>query len=73
MRTMRASATWLVAIVATLAVVPAARAQEGNEPYPATLHYGTGLINTPVAWVSPVSGDGWFNISGKRIVSSAAS
>ena len=67
MRTMRASATWLVAIVATLAVVPAAQAQEGNEPYPATLHYGTGLINTPVAWVSPVSGDGWFNISGKRI------
>ena len=67
MRTMRASATWLVAIVATLAVVPTARAQEGNEPYPATLQFGTGLINTPVAWVSPVSGDGWFNISGKRI------
>ena len=67
MRTMKASATWLAAIVATLAVVPAAYAQEGNEPYPATLHYGTGLINTPVAWVSPVSGDGWFNISGKRI------
>ena len=67
MRTMRTSATWLVAFVATLAIVPAAHAQEGNEPYPATLHYGTGLINTPVAWVSPVSGDGWFNISGKRI------
>ena len=67
MRTMRTSATWLVAIVATLAVAPVAHAQEGNEPYPATLHYGTGLINTPVAWVSPMSGDGWFNISGKRI------
>ena len=67
MRTMRTSATWLVAIVATLAAAPAAHAQEGNEPYPATLHYGTGLVNIPVAWVSPVSGDGWFNISGKRI------
>ena len=67
MRTMRASAPWLIAVVATLAGATTAGAQEGNEPYPATLHYGTGLINTPVAWVSPVSGDGWFNISGKRI------
>jgi len=67
MRTMRTSATLLVAVVATLAGATTARAQEGNEPYPATMHYGTGLINTPVAWVSPVSGDGWFNISGKRI------
>ena len=67
MRTMRASASWLVAVVATLAGGSAARAQEGNDPYPATMHYGTGLINTPVAWVSPNSGDGWFNISGKRI------
>ena len=67
MRTMRASAPWLIAVVATLAGATTARAQEGIDPYPATLHYGTGLINTPVAWVSPVSGDGWFNISGKRI------
>src|SRR5687768_13725469 len=67
MRTMRASAMWLVAIAASLAGVPSARAQEGVDPYPATLHFGTGLINTPVAWISPASGDGWFNISGKRI------
>lgn len=68
MRTMKASASLLVAVVATLAIdVSMARAQEGFDPYPATMHYGTGLINTPVAWVSPQSGDGWFNISGKRI------
>jgi hypothetical protein len=42
-------------------------AAQQQEPYAQTLTFGTGLINTPVAWVSPVSADGWFTISGKRI------
>ena len=68
MRTMRAGAAWLAAaVVATAAGATSVGAQQGSDPYPATLHYGTGLINIPVAWVSPSSGDGWFNISGKRI------
>src|ERR1700712_1421670 len=33
--------------------------------YPATLTYGTGLIDIPVAWVSPNSGDIWVTTSGK--------
>jgi hypothetical protein len=68
MRTMRAGAAWIAAaVVASVSGATSLGAQQGNDPYPATLHYGTGLINIPVAWVSPSSGDGWFNISGKRI------
>ena len=68
MRTMRAGAAWIAAaVVASISGATSIGAQQGNDPYPATLHYGTGLINIPVAWVSPTSGDGWFNISGKRI------
>jgi hypothetical protein len=68
MRTMRAGAAWIaVAVVASVSSATSIGAQQGNDPYPATLHYGTGLINTPVAWISPSNGDGWFNISGKRI------
>ena len=68
MRTMRAGAAWIAAaVVASVSGATSVGAQQGSDPYPATLHYGTGLINIPVAWVSPSSGDGWFNISGKRI------
>ncbi|HET7621435.1 MAG TPA: hypothetical protein VFK39_05980 [Gemmatimonadaceae bacterium] len=35
--------------------------------YPATLQFGTGLIDIPVAWVSPNSGDIWVQSSAKRI------
>src|ERR1700712_1609657 len=35
--------------------------------YPATLDYGTGLIDIPVAWVSPHSGDIWVQASGKIV------
>jgi hypothetical protein len=68
MRTMSASASWLAATVAaSLVGATAGGAQQGNDPYPATMYFGTGLINIPVAWVSPSNGDGWFNIAGKRI------
>src|SRR5665647_2192219 len=35
--------------------------------YPATLDFGTGLIDIPVAWVSPNSGDLWVTASGKIV------
>ena len=35
--------------------------------YPATLIFGTGLIDIPVAWVSPNSGDLWVTASGKIV------
>jgi hypothetical protein len=41
--------------------------------YPTTLQFGTGLINIPVAWVSPNSGDMWISASGKRLSTQAGS
>ncbi|MGI8496557.1 MAG: hypothetical protein ACR2OG_03095 [Gemmatimonadaceae bacterium] len=67
MRTMLSRAALLRgALAASLVVVSALPAQE-RAPYPATLNFGTGLVNIPVAWVSPRSGDVWLNTSGKTI------
>jgi hypothetical protein len=54
------------ALVAAMALPGALDAQQ-RVPYPATLQFGTGLINIPVAWVSPVNSDVWFQTSGKVI------
>ena len=67
MRTLRsARAPLRGALVASLALVPALAAQQ-RDPYPATLQFGTGLINIPVAWVSPRNADVWVQTSGKVI------
>jgi hypothetical protein len=50
------------AIVVLVAAAPAAAQQE----YPATLYWGTGLIDIPTAWVAPLTGDFFINYSGKR-------
>jgi hypothetical protein len=47
------------------AAVPAEPPQ--NDLYPATLDFGTGLIDIPVAWVSPTNGDLWVQTSAKHI------
>jgi hypothetical protein len=39
------------------------------DPYPASLDFGTGLIDIPVAWVSPNSSDFWLSYGAKRIPS----
>ena len=54
------------ALVAALALPSALSAQQ-RVPYPATLQFGTGLINIPVAWVSPINSDIWIQTSGKVI------
>lgn len=56
-------------IVATLACAAALPAQEsvGTLPYSATLTFGTGLINIPTAWVSPVNGEVWVSGSSRSI------
>jgi hypothetical protein len=54
------------ALVAALALSTAVDAQQ-RDPYPATLHFGTGLINIPTAWVSPRNSDIWIQTSGKVI------
>jgi hypothetical protein len=51
-----------VAIVALVAAAPVGAQQE----YPATLYWGTGLIDIPTAWVAPLTGDFFINYSGKR-------
>lgn len=64
MRTMRrAVATVTGALAATLSLAASAAAQQ-PDPYYETLHFGTGLIETPVAWVSPNNADAWFAIQG---------
>ena len=37
-----------------------------QQDYPQTLYWGSGLIDIPVAWVSPISGDFALNYSAKR-------
>jgi hypothetical protein len=69
MRRMRLSRTWVVAsLFASVAAAPQVGAQQ-QDPYPATLQFGTGLINTPVAWVSPTWADTWVQTSAKTLPS----
>lgn len=43
----------------------------GRDPYTSTLFFGAGLINDPVAWVSPTSGDVFVTFGGIRTPSVA--
>ena len=54
------------ALVAAMALSSALDAQQ-RDPYPATLQFGTGLINIPTAWVSPRNSDVWIQTSWKVI------
>ncbi len=60
------SGTLSCALIAALAMSVAlpVRAQQS---YPQTLYWGSGLVDIPVAWVSPVSGDFTLGMSGKTI------
>jgi len=60
----------LLAIPAALALPGVAKAQE---TYPQTMYWGAGLIDIPVAWVSPVTGDFAMNFSGKTFHGAKAS
>lgn len=72
MRTMRPRRGVMpYALAASLLLASAVPAQDATSvqplPYPATIQFGTGLINIPVAWVSARNGDVWLNTSGKTI------
>ena len=41
------------------------------QPYPQTLQFGAGYINTPAAWVSNRSSDSWLSVSAKDLPSFA--
>lgn len=69
MRTTRAGGALIAgALGMALIAVPTLPAQQqGDRLYPATLDFGTGLIDIPVAWVSPANGDVWVNTSARHI------
>jgi hypothetical protein len=73
MRTMRSGLVLAAAAIgAAMIAVPALSAQQ-QDLYPATLDFGTGLIDIPVAWISPNSSDIWVQSSAKQIPYNAAS
>lgn len=68
MRTMRSGAALVFgALAASVLVAPGLVAQQGVA-YPGTLHFGSGLINIPVAWVSPTNADLYVTTSAKQIL-----
>ena len=46
-------------------VAAASSRVEAQDEYPQTLYWGSGLVDIPVAWISPLSGDFALNYSGK--------
>ncbi|MDQ2930082.1 MAG: YjbH domain-containing protein [Gemmatimonadota bacterium] len=60
----------LLALPAAVVLPGAAKAQE---TYPQTMYWGAGLIDIPVAYVSPVTGDFALNFSGKTFHGAKAS
>lgn len=54
----------MAAVATALGIGPAAAAAQ--QEFPQTLYWGSGLIDIPVAWASPISGDFAFGYSGKR-------
>jgi len=73
MRTMRSSVSLVAGAIAVMLSSTLAPAQDANPvppqapAYPVTLRYGTGLVDIPVAWVSPNNGDIFLGISGTNI------
>src|SRR5512146_3260429 len=66
------SITQRCAPIAVLALLGASTAG-AQQSYPQTLYWGSGLVDIPVAWVSPLSGDFSLAISGKTVKGSELS
>ena len=62
-----------IALLATSAAVVLPGIANAQETYPQTTYWGAGLIDIPVAWVSPVTGDFAVNFSGKTFHGAKAS
>lgn len=54
------------AFVSTTAMVAAVRPAAAQEEFPQTLYWGSGLVDIPVAWVSPLTGDFALSYTGKN-------
>jgi hypothetical protein len=59
--------TRITGALSALIVCAAGAGAQGLDPYPVTLYYGTGLVTTPVAWVSPTNADLRVASTGKRL------
>ena len=61
---------WLM-VACAMSVATSARAQQPQlvDPYPQTLQFGAGYINTPAAWVSRRTADSWLTLSAKDLPS----
>ena len=61
---------WLMVACATSATLAATTSKAQQvEPYPQTLQFGAGHINTPAAWVSRRTADSWLTLSAKDLPS----
>ncbi|HET7457134.1 MAG TPA: hypothetical protein VFJ74_05745 [Gemmatimonadaceae bacterium] len=65
MRTTRHLLAAAAVTVFAAATFAAPRRAGAQQEYPATLYWGSGLIDIPVAWVAPLTGDFALNYSGK--------
>ena len=55
----------IAALGAAIVIGVAPTSLSAQESYPQTLYWGSGLVDIPVAWVSPITGDFAVNYSGK--------
>ena len=67
MRMLRSGAAPIAITLGAMLIAQRPLPAQQQDLYPATLQFGTGLIDIPVAWVSPNSGDLWVQTSAKRI------
>lgn len=67
MRMLRSGAVPIAITLGAILLAQRPLPAQQQDLYPATLQFGTGLIDIPVAWVSPSSGDIWVQTSAKRI------
>ena len=67
MRMLRSGVVPIAITLGAMLIVQRPLPAQQQDLYPATLQFGTGLIDIPVAWVSPNSGDLWVQTSAKRI------
>ena len=73
MRMNRRPIAWGAALMALAMVAGGARRAGAQQTYPQTLYWGAGLMDIPVAWVAPVSGDFALAFSGQTFHSAVAS
>jgi hypothetical protein len=73
MRTIRGPISCGAALLALGLLAGGARRADAQQTYPETLYWGVGLMDIPVAWISPVSGDFSVAVSGQTFNHAVAS